>query len=67
MLDDFSSYRLRQQLAIDDVGRRHLAIPFKNSDVLVRGTTAVGVVRGIARDRFAIAGSEMVNLAHQLP
>jgi hypothetical protein len=57
----------RQQLAIDDVGRRHLAIPLKNCDVLVRGTTAVGVVRGIARDGFSVASPEMVNLVYQLP
>ena len=67
MLDDFSSYRLRQQLAIDNVRAGHLPIRFTDSDVLVHRATAVGVVHGIARDGFSITSPEMVNLADQLP
>ena len=56
----------RQQLAIDDVGRRHLAFPFKNGDVLVRRLAVIGVVLRVRGDALPVRSAEMVNLARQL-
>lgn len=63
----FSPESLRQQLAADGGRRAYLAVGLGHAHCLAGRATVVGVVLGVARNRFPIVCAEMVNLAHQLP
>src|ERR1017187_2117212 len=57
---------LRQQLAVDHVGGRHLALLVADGDVLRNRTATVSVVCRVGCDGFSVAGNGCVHLVDEL-
>src|SRR5208283_4658362 len=57
---------LRQQLAVDHVGGRHLALLVADGDVLRNRTAIVSVVCRVGCDGFSDAGNGRVHLVDEL-
>src|ERR1035437_78345 len=55
-----------QQLAVDDICDRHLAVRLKDGDILIYWTTAVGVVHRVGRDALSVHRAEVVDFADEL-
>ena len=65
-LCEICSGALRQQFAIDNVRDFHLAIWLQNGNILIHRATAVGVVHRVARNRFPICRSEVIDFSDEL-